>query len=49
MMKLPETAHTSRPWRIHEIAPDFRLEDVWELSTRGVGPTSRDWCSWPSA
>jgi Protein of unknown function (DUF2867) len=35
MMKLPETAHTSRPWRIHEIAPDFRLEDVWELPTPG--------------
>jgi hypothetical protein len=36
-MRLPNTAHTSRPWRIHEIAPDFRLEDVWELPGRG-GP-----------
>ena len=36
-MKLPDTAHTSRPWRIHEIAPDFRLEDVWALPTPG-GP-----------
>ena len=36
-MKLPSTAHTSRPWRIHEIAPDFRLEDVWALPTPG-GP-----------
>jgi hypothetical protein len=34
-MRLPNTAHTSRPWRIHEIASDFRLEDVWELP--GVG------------
>jgi hypothetical protein len=34
---LPDTAHTSRPWRIHEIAPDFRLEDVWALPTPG-GP-----------
>jgi Protein of unknown function (DUF2867) len=34
---LPKTAHTSRPWRIHEIAPDFRLEDVWALPVRG-GP-----------
>ena len=34
---LPDSAHTSRPWRIHEIAPDFRLEDVWELPTPG-GP-----------
>jgi hypothetical protein len=30
-MRLPETAHTSRPWRIHEIAVGFRFEDVWEL------------------
>jgi hypothetical protein len=34
-MKLPNTAHTSQPWRIHELAGDFRLEDVWELP--GVG------------
>jgi hypothetical protein len=34
-MKLPTTAHTSRPWRIHEIVPDFRLEDVWALPTPG--------------
>jgi uncharacterized protein DUF2867 len=36
-MRLPNTAHTSRPWRIHEVAPDFRLEDVWALPTPG-GP-----------
>lgn len=36
-MKLPDTAHTLRPWRIHEIAYDFRLEDVWEAPERG-GP-----------
>jgi hypothetical protein len=36
-MRLPNTAHTSRPWRIHEIAPDFDLEDVWALPTPG-GP-----------
>ncbi len=36
-MKLPDTAHTSRPWRIHEIAHDFTLEDVWALPTPG-GP-----------
>jgi hypothetical protein len=35
--RLPRSAHTSRPWRINEIAPDFRLEDVWELPVRG-GP-----------
>jgi hypothetical protein len=36
-MRLPSEAHTSRPWRIHEIASDFRLEDVWALPTPG-GP-----------
>jgi hypothetical protein len=36
-MKLPTTAYTSRPWRIHELTPDFRLEDVWALPTPG-GP-----------
>jgi hypothetical protein len=36
-IRLPETAHTSRPWRIHELTPDFRLEDVWALPTPG-GP-----------
>jgi hypothetical protein len=30
-MKLPDEAHTSRPWRIHELAGDFRLEDVGDL------------------
>ncbi len=35
-MRLPNSAHTSRPWRIHEIAPDFKLEDVWELPGRGA-------------
>jgi hypothetical protein len=34
-MRLSETAHTSRPWRIHEVAADFRLEDVWALPTPG--------------
>jgi hypothetical protein len=33
--RLPDSEHTSRPWRIHEIAPDFRLEDVWALPVRG--------------
>jgi hypothetical protein len=35
--RLPNTAHTSRPWRIHELTPDFRIEDVWKLPTPG-GP-----------
>lgn len=36
-MRLPIEAHTSRPWRIHELTPDFRVEDVWALPTPG-GP-----------
>jgi uncharacterized protein DUF2867 len=32
-MRLPNTAHTSRPWRIQELTRDFRLEDVWALPT----------------
>jgi len=34
-MKLPNNAHFSRPWRIHELTPDFRLEDVWAMPTPG--------------
>ena len=36
-MRLPNTAHTSRPWRIHELTRDFRLYDAWALPTPG-GP-----------
>lgn len=36
-MKLPPTAHTAKPWRVHEITRDFELEDVWALPTPG-GP-----------
>jgi hypothetical protein len=34
-MRLPDSAHTSRPWRIHELTPDFEVEDVWALPTPG--------------
>jgi uncharacterized protein DUF2867 len=34
-MRLPDREHTSRPWRIHELTLDFRLEDVWALPTPG--------------
>lgn len=37
-MRLPNTEYTLRPWRIHELTRDFRLEDVWELPTPG-GPS----------
>ena len=33
--RLPNSAYTDRPWRIHEIAGDFRLEDVWALPVHG--------------
>jgi Protein of unknown function (DUF2867) len=36
-MRLPNTEHASRPWRIHELTSDFQLEDVWALPTPG-GP-----------
>ncbi|MEJ2859426.1 MULTISPECIES: DUF2867 domain-containing protein [unclassified Saccharothrix] len=36
-MKLADSAHTELPWRIHELTPDFRVEDVWALPTPG-GP-----------
>ena len=34
---LDKTQHFSRSWRIHQIAKDFRLLDVWALPTPG-GP-----------
>ena len=36
-MRVANTAHASRPWRIHELTGGFRLEDVWALPGRG-GP-----------
>ncbi|MER6518533.1 DUF2867 domain-containing protein [Streptomyces sp. NPDC001553] len=41
-MRLPRTDHTERPWRIHEIADDFTVEDVWALPTPG-GPDDLAW------
>lgn len=35
--RLPHEAHTSRPWRIHQIASGFEVLDVWTLPTPG-GP-----------
>ncbi|MEV5827692.1 DUF2867 domain-containing protein [Spirillospora sp. NPDC052242] len=37
-MRLPLSAHTDQPWRVHEITRDFRLEDVWSFRTPGAGP-----------
>lgn len=34
-MRLSNDEHESHAWRIGEVAPDFRLEDVWALPARG--------------
>jgi Protein of unknown function (DUF2867) len=34
-MRLPNHEHEAHAWRIREVAPDFRLEDVWALPARG--------------
>lgn len=28
-MKVDPARHKSRPWRVHSLAPDFELLDVW--------------------
>lgn len=33
--RLPDAAYTTASWRIREIAPEFDLEDVWELPGEG--------------
>jgi hypothetical protein len=38
-MRIPNAVHEAHPWRIHEIAPDFELEDVWQLD--GTLPAER--------
>ena len=34
-MRVPNGVLEARPWRIHEIASDFTVEDVWELPVHG--------------
>ena len=34
-VRLPRSAHESQPWRIHELARGFEVEDVWALPTPG--------------
>jgi hypothetical protein len=34
-MRIPNSEHEKHTWRIREIAPDFRLEDVWALPAQG--------------
>ena len=35
-MRVARSVLDAHPWRIHEIAPDFTVEDVWALPARGV-------------
>jgi hypothetical protein len=37
MSRLPTPAHLQTPWRIREIAPEFRIEDVWSFRAPGAG------------
>ncbi len=46
---LPASAHTDRPWRIHDIAPDFKLEDVWELPMHGCRDDLARTIEWTAA
>lgn len=34
-MRVPDSVHGARDWRIHEVVRDFTLEDVWALPVRG--------------
>lgn len=43
---LTPTAHTGQPWRIHDLAPDFDLEDVWALPMRGGRDDLADIVEW---
>jgi hypothetical protein len=36
--RVPESAFRAQPWRIHDIAPEFEVEDVWQLP--GTEPLS---------
>lgn len=41
-MRIPNETHESGPWRIHEIVPDFTLEDAWALPGVEGGPEDFD-------
>ncbi|MFJ5230986.1 DUF2867 domain-containing protein [Kitasatospora sp. NPDC088391] len=38
MARLSTAAFTGQPWRVHAIAGDFAVEDVWSFRTPGAGP-----------
>lgn len=33
--QIPNAEHESHPWRVHEVVPDFKLEDAWALPAHG--------------
>jgi hypothetical protein len=35
-MKIDPAPHLEAPWRVHTLAPDFQLLDVWELPITGA-------------
>jgi Protein of unknown function (DUF2867) len=36
-MTLSSSAHAAQPWHIHELTPDFRLEDVLAILVKRNG------------
>lgn len=38
MTRLEKAAYTEQPWRIHEFADGFHVEDAWAFRTPGAGP-----------
>jgi hypothetical protein len=36
--RIAKADFVEQPWRIHEFASDFRVEDVWSFDTPGAGP-----------
>ncbi len=38
MSRLANSTYTERPWRMHEVAADFTVEDMWSFRTPGAGP-----------
>lgn len=41
-MRLSKTDHLQRPWRIHHLAPEFDVEDVWALPAEGGSDDFRE-------
>jgi hypothetical protein len=35
---MDESDHRAMPWRVHTLAPDFKLEDVWTIRLEGHVP-----------